>query len=331
MQQFGMRGLRVAVVLTSLTGLAACGTDADVRGYPPQAESWPAAPPPPAVATAPAVPAVPLAPPSAIAADPEAQRFHALRRLVEAGLATPEEAEGRRTANLGALLPYSAPPPAAGLARPAPLQDVADQIARLSVRPAAIAAETAAERDFLMESLLPQSPKDRAVPARVDPVALKTGRDRVDTLARLGLVSLDERMRELSAIGQDEQVLANTPPPPPPPPPKKKKPLRKRPVGADGGAKPGDVPGGAIPPNGKGPVGVHLLSMASDSLTAKAVDALKKEYPELAPLEFKAVKTVIPDLGTTYRLLAGPMPPADAEQLCVALRAKGQSCAVSGY
>jgi len=333
MQQLGMRGLRLAVVLTSLSSMTACVSNGNVKGYPPLAESWPAAPPPAEVVALPAIPSVPLDPPSAIAADPEAQRFHALRRLVEAGLEPADDAEQSRSANLGALLPYSAPPPADGLARPAPLQGIVDQIARLSVRPPSIAAETAAERGFLMESLLPLASTSRAAPARVERGALATGRDRVDTLARLGLVNLDERMRELAAIGQNEQVLATAPPPPPPPPPppKKKPRPRKKPVGAEGGAKPGDVPGGAIPPSGKGPVGVHLLSMASDALTDKAVAALQKEFPELAPFQFKAVKTEIPELGTTYRLIAGPMPPAEAEKLCVALREKGQSCVVAGF
>ncbi|MDO8605856.1 MAG: SPOR domain-containing protein [Phaeospirillum sp.] len=325
MQRVWVQRVRLVAILASLAGVAACGEPPSVRGYPPQAASWPTPPPPPPeVVAPPPIPQVPLNIPTAIAADPEAQRFYALRRLVAAGLATPEEAEARRTANLGALLPYSEPPPAAGLARPAPLQMIADQIARLSARPPALAAEAATERGFLLESLLPQEPKTRAAPARIAPDALKLGRDRVDTMARLGLVNSDERMRELATIAQGERVLANTPPPPPPP---KKKP-RKKPAQA---LKPGDVPGGVIPPSGKGPVGLHLLSMASDHLTAKAVDALKKEYPELAPLEFKAVKTDIPDLGTTYRLLAGPIPAAEAEPFCVALRAKGQSCAVASY
>ena len=78
-------------------------------------------------------------------------------------------------------------------------------------------------------------------------------------------------------------------------------------------------------------MGVHLLSMASDAMTDKAVDALKKEYPELAALTFKAVKTEIPDLGTTYRLLAGPLAAAEAELLCKSLQAKGQSCAAAYF
>jgi hypothetical protein len=323
------RGLRLALMLVAVACLPACGSKTMV-GYPPLAGSWPT-PEPQQVMPAPAaIPQIPLEPPAAIAGDPEAQRFHALRRLVEAGLEAADDALARRTANLGALLPYSAPPPAAGLARPAPLQNIADQLARLVARPTEIAGETEAQRGFLMENLLPLEPRSRALPARMDARALNIGRDRVDTLARQGLVTPEERMMELAAIEQGEQVLAKTPPPPPPP--AKKKPTRKKPpVGSEGGARPGDVPGGAIPPKGAGPVGVHLLSMASDTMTAKAVDALKKEYPELAALEFKAVKTEIPDLGTTYRLLAGPMPMDEAEKLCVALRAKAQSCVVAGY
>ena len=323
------RDLRLAMLLVVAACLPGCGSS-DVKGYPPLAASWPAPPPPPVVEAPSVIPQVPLDPPAAIASDPEALRFHALRRLKDTGLAAADDATARRTANLGALLPYSAPAPAAGLARPAPLQDIADQLARLVSRPAAIAGETEAQRGFLMENLLPLEPRARALPARIDPAALKLGRDRVDTLARVGLVSPEERMMELAAIEQGEQVLAKTPPPPPAP--AKKKPTRKKPpVGSQGGAKPGDEPGGAIPLKGAGPVGVHLLSMASDSMTAKAVDALKKEYPELAALEFKAVKTEIPDLGTTYRLLAGPLPRDEAEKLCIALRAKAQSCAVAGY
>ncbi|RAU23280.1 SPOR domain-containing protein [Paramagnetospirillum kuznetsovii] len=279
---------------------------------------------------APLAPPVPLNIPAALAGDHEAQRFYALHRLMEEGVVRPDEAAVRRNANLGALLPYTAPPPAAGLSKPSPLQELATKLSELTVSPSA-AAQT--ERNFLLEGLLPSEPKLRGVPVRTDANALRIGRDRVSTLANMGLVSPAERDRELAAIGYGEQILATAPPPAPPPPPVKKKPIKKKPpVGSEGGAKPGDVPGGAIPPaSGKGPMGLHLLSMASDSMTDKAVDALKKEYPELAALTFKAVKTDIPDLGTTYRLLAGPMAQAEADQMCKALRTKGQSCAVAAY
>ncbi len=324
----------VAALLAASLGLAGCGGGGRIVGFPPPAGSWPS-PQQETVPEAVRYPEVRLDVPSVIAADPEAQRFLLLRQLVEAGLVTPEEAGTRRNANMGALLPYSAPPPAAGLGRPVALRDIADRLSRLSVPAAGMPPSVRqAERDFLMDSLLPAEPALRTPPARLDPTALATGRRRVDDLARLGLVEHDEHQREMAAIIAAERTLANTPPPPPPPPPKKK-PVKKKPAIPDGGVpgatKPGDIPGGTQPFNPKGTLGLHLLSMASPTMTDKAVEALKKEYPELAPLEFKAVKTDIPDLGTTYRLMAGPLSGADAETLCRALRGKGQSCAIANF
>lgn len=319
----------VAALLAASVGLAGCG---GIVGVPPPAESWPS-PPQEVAREAVRYPEVRLDVPAVIAADPEAQRFLLLRQLVEAGLVAPEEAGTRRNANIGALLPYSAPPPASGLGRPAALRDIADRLSRLSVPADGMPASVRqAERDFLMDTLLPAEPTLRTPPARIDSGALATGRRRVEDLARLGLVGHDEHQREMAAILIAERALANAPPPPPPPP--KKKP-RKKPAVPDGGVsgatKPGDIPGGTQPFNPKGTLGLHLLSMASPTTTDKAVEALKKEYPELAALEFKAVKTDIPDLGTTYRLMAGPLSGADAETLCRALRGKGQSCAIANF
>lgn len=323
--------LRIASLLAMLSALAACG---GIVGVPPPAESWPS-PPQETVREPVRYPEVRLNVPAFIASDPEAQRFLLLRQLVEAGLVAPEEAATRRNANIGALLPFSAPPPAAGLGRPVALRDIADRLSRLSVPDAGQPASVRqAERDFLMDTLLPTEPVLRAPPARLAKEALATGRRRAEDLGRLGLVEHDEFQREMAAIIAAERTLANAPPPPPPPP-KKKKPRKQVPAIPDGGVpgatKPGDIPGGTQPFNPKGTLGLHLLSMASPTTTDKAVEALKKEYPELAPLEFKAVKTDIPDLGTTYRLMAGPLSGADAESLCRALRGKGQSCAIANY
>jgi hypothetical protein len=320
---------RIASLLAMLSALAACG---GIVGVPPPAESWPS--PPQEMAREPVrYPEVRLNVPAFIASDPEAQRFLLLRQLVEAGLVSPEEAGTRRNGNIGALLPFSAPPPAAGLGRPVALRDIADRLSRLSVPAAGQPASVRqAERDFLMDTLLPADSVMRAPPARLEKEALATGKRRAEDLGRLGLVEHDEFQREMAAIIAAERTLANAPPPPPPP---KKKPKRKAPTVPDGGVpgatKPGDIPGGTQPFNPKGTLGLHLLSMASPTTTDKAVEALKKEYPELAPLEFKAVKTDIPDLGTTYRLMAGPLSGADAESLCRALRGKGQSCAIANY
>ncbi|BAE52527.1 hypothetical protein amb3723 [Paramagnetospirillum magneticum AMB-1] len=320
----------VAACLATLSGMAGCG---GIVGVPPPAESWPS--PQPEVVPEPVrYPEVRLNVPTVIASDPEAQRFLLLRQLVEAGLVTPDEASIRRNANIGALLPYSAPPPASGLGRPVALRDIADRLSRLSVPTAGVPASVRqAERDFLMDGLLPAEPSLRTPPARKDSPALATGRRRAEDMARLGLVEHDEFQREMAAIIAAERDLANAPPPPPPPP-KKKRPAPKKTVpdgGVPGATREGDTPGGIVPFNPKATLGLHLLSMASPNMTDKAVDALKKEYPELSALEFKAVKTDIPDLGTTYRLIAGPMSGADADTLCRALRGKGQSCAIANF
>jgi len=320
------RRVRCLAAMAGLLALAACAPP--IRGVAPPAGAWPT-PQIQQQEVIPPVPVISLAMPDALTNDPEAQRFQLLRRLVEEGLATIDEATARRTANLGALLPYSAPPPAAGLDRPAPLQEIANQLSRFKYAPKGPDSAVSAERDFLLESLLPLAQGSRAPAARTETGALQLGRRRIDALADLGLVGPDERQREVEAIERGEQALANAPKPPPPPPPQTKKKVHKK-KPADG-LKPGDVPGGVVPAKTKGPMAVHLLSMASETMTDKAVAALKTEYPELATLEFKAVKTDIPDLGTTYRLLAGPLGKPEAEALCKTMRTKGQSCAVTDF
>ncbi|CCG40733.1 SPOR domain-containing protein [Magnetospirillum molischianum] len=331
-----MRSVRTSVLLSAVAMLTLTACSDQLRNQPPPRASWPP-PPAPAVAAPPPPPTAPsftLDIPDSIAGDSEAERFQALRGLVDAGIVTPSEAAPRRAANLGALLPFDQPPPAAGLNQPLPLSEMGTRLAQLGGPSAA--PDNAAERDLLLDQLLPLAPQQRAAPARRDAEAAQLGRARVETLATLGLVSPDEKEREIKAIDLMGLPMAITPPPtpqlsPPPTTPQQKKTPRHKPSAVDPGQKMGGIPGGAIPASGKGPVGVHLLSMASPSTTDKAIEAMKKENPELASLSFKAVKTVIPDLGTTYRLLAGPLAPAEAETLCRTLRTRGQSCAVSGF
>ncbi|CAA7624882.1 conserved exported hypothetical protein [Candidatus Terasakiella magnetica] len=331
MQQLWARGFRLAAICGLLALAAGCGDK--LKGVPPSSTSWPL----PDMEGMPPLPPVPprtlaLIIPPAIAGDPEAQRFALLKRLVEEGLDPPADADARRAANLGSLLPYSAPPPAAGLDHSIAVQAIGDRIAGLGQNPSGPEAAFSGERSFLLDSVLPLVPRVRAKPARNDLEAFKLGRERATALMEVGLIDDDERARELAAIGAAESVVSATPlPPPTPPAPVKKKAGGKKKTAGGETAKSGDVPGGVVPVNGKGPMGLHLLSMASANLTDKAVEALKKEYPELGGLEFKAVKTVIPDLGTTYRLLAGPVPAGEVEALCKSLRSKGQSCAASSF
>ncbi|MEO0036779.1 MAG: hypothetical protein RLZZ501_2802 [Pseudomonadota bacterium] len=343
-----MQGMRTGLGAAILV-LALAGCSESFRNLPPPRGAWPAP-------VAPALPSTPLAAPTltldippGLAADPAAQRFVALRALAEAGAVGADDAEARRTANLGALLPYDQPPPAAGLDQPAPVAEMAARLAQLGGPNGG-----GGEREMLLDRLLPAAPRQRALPPPRDPATLQRDRERTGTLSGLGLISPEEAAREQAAIAAIEQSQPTRLTPPTAPPaaahakpahakpalakPAGDKPARARtapaPAAADAGvaeAKPAEAPGGAIPAGGKGPVGVHLLSMASPSTTDMAVAALKRDNPELAALTFKAVKTVIPDLGTTYRLLAGPIAPAEAESLCRTLRTRGQSCVVSDF
>jgi len=328
-----MRGMKTGLAGVGLALLLASCSSNDYLNQPPPSASW--APPPPLAAPAlppPIAPTLTLDVPEALAAEPAAQRFLALKTLTEAGAISPDEAEDRRNANLGALLPYDQPPPAAGLDQPLPLAEMTGRLGQLARQPGA-----AAERDLLLDRLLPQAPRRRAALPPRDEAALRYDQARLSLLSQFGLVSPAEVQRERSAIAAIEQARTASPPRllPAQPPPAKPHPVRHsrpRPAAATPAvSRPGDVPGGAIPASGKGPVGVHLLSMASPSTTDMAVAALKRDNSELAALTFKTVKTVIPDLGTTYRLLAGPVTPAEAETLCRTLRTRGQSCVVSDF
>jgi hypothetical protein len=294
------------------------------QGLPMPLTTVPAAPPV-AMAPTPLVPAVAAVTAldrSELARDPELRRFLILGRLVDDGLASPDDADRRRVANLGALLPFSAAPPAAGLELPLPSQDeMLQRMAELVRGTKGTALARDAERKFLLEGLLPLKPQAKAPPVRTDAEALRLGRSRIDLLAGAELVTPAEREAELAAITRAEEAIASQPLPPPAPPPAK--PVKKKKATA------GVVPGLDAP--GAGPAGVHLLSMASAALEDRAWEGLKQQHSELAALEHKVIKTVIPDLGTTYRLLAGPLPPADAELLCRTLRTKGQSCSVAKY
>ncbi len=140
------------------------------------------------------------------AAGPAAQRFAVLTRLRDDGLITGEEFARRRAANLGALLPLSEQPPAAGLDRPSPGAE--EVVSRLRALRDAFesrnmsAAQHGAERTMILDGLLPADPRTRALPA-IPPGGLLEAAGRVGTLQRLremGLISAGEQARERAAI-----------------------------------------------------------------------------------------------------------------------------------
>jgi hypothetical protein len=152
---------------------------------------------------------------------------------------------------------------------------------------------------------------------------------RIDRLVATGLITGDEAKAEKAALAHFIADYGKTPPAPKP---VAKVRTRRRPAAPYQGFKPVYVPNppGVAPPplvkDAKGPAGVQLLAMAARAYGPRAWTTLKGLYPALAPLSYKVVKANLGDLGTTYRLIAGPLSAKQAEDLCKSLRAKSQSC-----
>lgn len=190
----------------------------------------------------------------------------------------------------------------------------------------------ASERDFLADTILPLRPIVRQPLTPPDVISARRALTRLERLADTGLISEEERVveaRALEALIESNRLPQVLAPPAPPPPPPVKKPVKKQP---HRGWKPEFVPNppGIDPPKleagGKGPAGIHLLSMASAGNAENAWNALKQQFPDLAPLSYKVSKADLGELGVTYRLIAGPLDAAAAEKLCGTLRGQAQTC-----
>lgn len=275
-----------------------------------------------------------------LAGDPMALRFLGLRQLAAAGLIPLDDARDRAQTNLGALLPLTEPhPPAAGLDLPSPAPSALLALFhRLAQHPP---AQTAPERQFILDNLLPQRPAAFQALVIPDQESARKALARLQRLEWAGLINAEQHQAEEKAVQAliDGGTLPEklTPPPPPPPPAPPAKPARKH--GGSGARMPGGVSGQlrvipsppgvdapTLPKDFAGQAGLHLLSMGSASQGDKAWAALTKEHAELAALGFKVVRTDLGDMGVTYRLIAGPTNAAEAERICAALKPRGQSC-----
>jgi hypothetical protein len=287
-----------------------------------------------------------------LSGDPGALRFLALKHLAQDGLIELDDTIQRRAANLGALLPMTVPtPPAAGLDRPAtPPAALIRRFNQIYDTAKGTPESRAAERGFLLDAVMPGAKAPRGMLAKpTDMGQARAGLARLDRLRQAGLISGGEHERESLALqkliadgGLPEMLIADLPPPPPPPPPKKatKKAGSGRPVGRmEGGVSgrfevipsPPQVAAPKISVGSNAPAGLHLLSMGTAIHAEKAFEALKKEFPDLAPLSFTVSKADLGELGATYRLIAGPTDSANAEKICADIRAKGQSCQATPF
>jgi len=251
--------------------------------------------------------------------DNVAMRFRALQVLFDEGLITTEEFNTRRGANLGVLLRYSLVPGARDLERrpPPPPQLVArlKYLAAAYAEHSISASEQAAERQTILEGLLPAHPLRRADP----PPPIK---DQLQLAAEIGRI---ERLRVASVISDKEAAAEKA---------KVTQLLDASIAAADAAARlaSGVAVSGAAP--SVTGVGVALASYASDAQARKGWAGLQKTYPdELGALRLSVKVTPRPhNRPSSYRILAGPLPDsASAANICRILKRRGVACDTTDF
>ncbi len=133
-------------------------------------------------------------------------RFLILKELAEKDLITKEEFLSRRMTNVGGLLPLTHKPGALGIDNPVPSPDMI--IERINVLKEAVESraitprEFAAERELIIEALLPPTPRQRMknkAPAKDILTAAKDIR-KLEVLYDLNLITSNEKDQEKKAI-----------------------------------------------------------------------------------------------------------------------------------
>ena len=133
-------------------------------------------------------------------------RFLTFKRLRDERYVTEQEWLNRRTVNLGGLLPYTLTPAGLGLDLPAPDGNVIverlDALRNALEMRAITPREHAAEREIILEALLPSNPFYRMNPKAPpkDILEAATALRQVETLKNLGLITPVETKSETAAI-----------------------------------------------------------------------------------------------------------------------------------
>jgi len=243
-------------------------------------------------------------------------RFKTIRALLDQGLVTQDEFLVRRKVNLGALLPMTSPPAAAGIDRPVPATD--QVAARLRAIGRALEmrvlspAQHTAERSMILDALMPVRPTALANPV-APPKGLMEAADavrRLELLKGADLITSDEYARERAAIEAAIQ----------PPPPKAKmseektaEPLKASKTSKTSGFQPG----------------VHLASYRQKKSANRGWADLSKRFKSvLGGLQYRIERVDLGNKkGVFYRLKAGPLPDNNAAKaVCRQFKAKRQYC-----
>lgn len=253
-------------------------------------------------------------------------RFATLRALRDQGLITQEEYTTRRQANIGALLPLTSPPPAAGLDRPVPNTEQVTERLRAIGRALELRAmsveQHASERAMILDALMPGAPVVVAKPAKPPQGLLEAADDvrRLEKLRSAGYISSDEYARERAAI---EQAMM-----PAPGADTAMAPLAQ-PMGEVQGAEPQGLDSSTQTQRQSGPQpGIHLASYRSEQQAERGWAQLKRAHANLLDgLEHTVSQVDLGSKGTFFRLIAGPFDSTDAAQAaCAQLKSRQQFC-----
>ena len=249
-------------------------------------------------------------------------RFSTMKALRDQGLVTPDEYDQRRQANIGSLLPLTAPPPAAGLDRPVPsteqISSRLNAIGRALQMNAVTVSQHASERAMILDALMPAAPV-MVANSGAPPQGLLEAADSVRRLERLredGFISSDEYVRERAAIESAMQTVPGAAPP-----------SSVAMTAPETVAMPAPEVMAPKTPAGPQPA-VHLASYKSQKNADRGWTQLKRAHSEqLGNLSYSVKKVKLGSKGTFYRLIAGPLgSEAEASSLCRDLKRRRQFC-----
>jgi hypothetical protein len=245
-------------------------------------------------------------------------RFRTLKALSDQGLITKEEYSIRRRTNVGALLPLTSPPPAAGLDRPVPSTEQISGRLRaigraLEMRAMTIGQHTS-ERSMILDALMPSAPVMVANPG-APPRGLMEAADAVRLLERLkegAFISSDEYTKERRAI-----ELAMQPEPP----------MQMAPAPAVSKSPPSEMAAGSKK-TGPQPA-VHLASYRTKKAANRGWSQLRRAHKALLSNLSSEITRV--NLGKAkgifFRLKAGPLKDQEAAvAICRKLKNRRQFC-----
>ncbi len=251
-------------------------------------------------------------------------RFGTLKALRDQGLITQDEFNQRRQSNIGALLPLTSPPPAAGLDRPVPTTEQISArlqaIGRALEMRAISVSQHAAERNMILDAMMPSAPVMVANPT-AQPRGLMEGADAVRRLEKLrdaGYISADEYARERKAIEMSVQAAST---PAQPAAASTGQPVSPAPAAEKMAAKEATTKSGPQP-------AVHLASYRSAKGAESGWVQIKRAQGNLlGSMEHEVSKVTIGSKGTYFRLKVGPLPSVeDARALCQQLKKRRQYC-----